>query len=142
MIVLSLVLFSIGFAGYYWVRYMAGENIFTEFIFIQKQVRDVNEEGETVLRSEMLPPVNRIELVLPPILINNVVIIVIMTIIGIFYSHRIAGPVYRMEEDIARVISGEKGVKVRVRKKDKMKSLVQKVNQLIQMVDSAANEKK
>jgi len=131
LVVVSLFVFSGGMFGYYWIRYAAGENVFSEFIYIQKQVRVVNEEGEvTGTRSEIQPPINRLELILPPILINNVIIMVIFAVIGIFYSHRIAGPIYRIEKDLARILGGERGVKIKTRKRDNMKSLVAKINQL------------
>jgi hypothetical protein len=47
------------------------------------------------------------------------------------YSHRIAGPVYRMQKDIEKALEGEKGVRVHLRKKDKLKDLAEKVNALI-----------
>ena len=136
MIIVSLLVFSGGAAVFYWIRYMAGENIFSEFIFIHKQIRTYNEKGEpTGTKSEQLPPVNRVELVLPPLLINNLIILVLIAVIGIFYSHRIAGPAYRMEQDIARVLSGETGVAIRLRKKDKLKSLANKINLLIKELE-------
>ena len=55
---------------------------------------------------------------------------VIFAVIGIFYSHRIAGPIYRIEKDLARILGGERGVKIKTRKRDNMKSLVAKINQL------------
>lgn len=136
MIVVSLLVFSGGAGVFYWFRYMAGENVFSEFIFIHKQIRTYNEEGEpTGTKSEQLPPINRAELILPPLLINNLIIVVMIAGIGIFYSHRIAGPVYRMEQDIGRVLSGEKGVAIRLRKKDKLKSLAAKINLLIKELE-------
>ena len=138
LILVSLLAFSGGMVAYFWVRYTAGENVFSEFIFIQKQVRVTDEKGVVVgTRSEMQPPINRLELIAIPILINNVIIMVILAVIGIFYSHRIAGPIYRIEQDLARILSGEKGVKIRIREKDNMKSLVAKINQLVAQYDKA-----
>ncbi len=137
LVVISLFVFSGGLFGYYWIRYMAGENVFSEFVFIQKQVRIVNEDGEvTGTVSEMQPPINPIELILPPILINNIVIMVIIAVIGVFYSHRIAGPIYRIEKDLARILDGEKGVRIQTRKRDIMKSLVDKINRLADLYES------
>ena len=137
-ILIALVLFSAGFGAYYWIRYMAGDNIFSEFIFIQKEVRTYDEDGNVVgSQSEILPPVNRIELILPAILINNLIIIVIVSTIGLFYSHRIAGPAYRMVKDIDRVLEGERGVVVRLRKTDKLKDLAEKLNQLLKKIEKA-----
>jgi hypothetical protein len=114
---------------------MAGENIFREFITIQRQVTHVDSSGARVTRTEDVPPVNRIELVLPPILVNNLVILVLTVVIGLLYSHRIAGAAYRIETDIGRCLSGERDVQVRLRKKDKLQRLATQVNKLIAELD-------
>ncbi|GAH88998.1 unnamed protein product, partial [marine sediment metagenome] len=80
-------------------------------------------------------PINRFELLLPSILINNLVIMVLIAVIGIFYSHRIAGPAYRIGQEIQRVLNGETGVNIRLRKKDKLKELAASVNALIEELD-------
>ncbi len=139
LIIVSLVVFSAGFAAFYWFRYMAGENVFKEFIHIQKEVKTYDDKGNvTGTRSEMVPGGNRLELILPPVLINNLLIMILLSILGIFRSHRIAGPVYRMEMDIMRVLQGEKAVKIRLRKKDKLKSLADKINRLIEEREKSA----
>jgi len=79
----------------------------------------------------------RHDIVLPPLLINNLLIMFLIIVVGIFYSHRIAGPMYRIEMDIKRVLDGEKGVTIRLRKKDKLKSLADLVNQLIKKVEKS-----
>ena len=43
---------------------------------------------------------------------------VLIIIVGVFATHRIAGPVYRIESDIERVLAGEKGVTVKLRRSD------------------------
>ena len=50
--------------------------------------------------------------ILPPLLLNDLAIMVVAIVIGIVMSHRIAGPIYRIAEDIDRVLSGERGVRV------------------------------
>lgn len=145
IIVAALVLFSAMFTVYYWVRYMAGDNIFKEFVVIHKEVYDRDDNGEIkldaknnrVTKSEELAPQNRVELVLPPLLLNNLIIMVLITIIGLFYSHKIAGPIYRIETDIARVLGGEQGVRIRLRKGDKLMSLADNVNKLIDRLEAA-----
>jgi nitrogen fixation/metabolism regulation signal transduction histidine kinase len=74
--------------------------------------------------------------ILPPLLLNDLAIMVIAIVIGIFMSHRIAGPVYRIAEDIDRVLSGERGVRVHLRRKDALEELAGKVNQLLEFIDN------
>ncbi len=87
------------------------------------------------------PGVKRFELVLPPVIINNLLLMIIIIVVGIFYSHRIAGPIYHLERDIGRVLSGERNVQVKLRKKDKLKPLAEQVNRLIQELEKARGGK-
>jgi methyl-accepting chemotaxis protein len=87
-------------------------------------------------RAEGKAPDPRILLViLPPLLLNDLAIMVAAIVIGVFMSHRIAGPVYRITEDIDRVLSGERGVRVSLRRKDALEDLAGKVNQLFERID-------
>jgi methyl-accepting chemotaxis protein len=73
--------------------------------------------------------------ILPALLINDLAIMALMIVVGIFTTHRVAGPIYRIESDIDRVIAGEKGVRVRLRRHDSFPDLAVKVNQLIERID-------
>ena len=141
-ILVSLVMFTLVISSYYWFSSMAGDNVFKEFITIERQVteqREVMEDGdlkkETYTTTKTIPGVKRWEIVVPPILINNLVIMIVIIIIGIYYSHRIAGPVYRMIVDIQRVLDGETSVRVKLRRKDKLKELSDRVNLLIEKIE-------
>lgn len=141
-ILISLLLFSGGVFIFYWISYM-GENVVSEFIVIYKQVQVLDSEGnprfndknEPLTTTEPQPPINPIRLLLPPILINNLLISIIISVLGIFYSHKIAGPVYRIGTDIKRVLDGEEGVIIKLRKTDKLHDLAERVNQLITEYD-------
>jgi methyl-accepting chemotaxis protein len=56
-------------------------------------------------------------------------------VIGILTSHRIAGPAFRMQQEIARVLAGEKGVRMKLRKKDSFHELADDVNSLVERLD-------
>jgi methyl-accepting chemotaxis protein len=73
--------------------------------------------------------------ILPPLLLNDLAIMLVAIVTGLVMSHRIAGPVYRIAEDIDRVLSGEQGVRVKLRRKDALEELAGKVNQLIEHLD-------
>jgi methyl-accepting chemotaxis protein len=75
--------------------------------------------------------------ILPPLLINDLAIMLLFIVMGIFATHRIAGPVYRIEIDIERVLAGEKGVRVRTRKRDAFPDLAERVNELIERIDNS-----
>ncbi len=132
LIIVSLILFSAVFAGFYFLQYINGENIFNEFISIQKISAAVDAAGNEITISG--PPIltDRFNLIVPPILINNLIILIVISVIGVFYSHKIAGPVYRIQEDIKKVLDGEKDIVIKLRKKDKLKELAEQVNKLIE----------
>lgn len=50
---------------------------------------------------------------------------------GLIFTHRIVGPIYRLERELDNVISGKKISKIRFRKNDAFKSLAEKVNTII-----------
>jgi methyl-accepting chemotaxis protein len=76
-------------------------------------------------------------LILPPLLLNDLAIMVVAIVVGIAASHRIAGPVYRIGADIDRALAGEPGVRVSLRRKDALSDLAEKVNALIERIDGA-----
>ncbi len=132
LIIVSLMLFSTGFAVFYYMKYKMGDKVYSEFILIQEQGTSIDADGNEITISDDPYYVNRFELIVPPILFNNLIMLIVVSIIGIFYSHKIAGPAYRIQEDIKRVLGGEKDVVIRLRKKDKLKELADKVNKLIE----------
>src|SRR5208337_2108332 len=75
--------------------------------------------------------------ILPPLLLNDLVIVLLFIVLGILATHRIAGPVYRIEVDIERVLAGEKGVHVHTRKRDAFPDLAERVNELIERIDKS-----
>ncbi len=148
VVLAGFILFSAGVFGYYWIRFAAGDNMFSEIITLHKQVtetRVVEENGaqktETYTTTRDIPGVNRLELVLPPLLINDLLIMIFVIVVGIYSSHRIAGPAYRIRKDIDRVLGGEKGVRVRLRKNDALPEIADKVNQLIERIESSGDRK-
>ena len=79
----------------------------------------------------MAPEANRWEIIVPPILVNNFLIMIAVAVIGVFYSHRIIGPVYRINRDLQRVLDGEEDVRIKLRDKDQFKGLAGRVNTLL-----------
>jgi methyl-accepting chemotaxis protein len=143
VVVAGFMVFSAGLFLYYWGSYVSGDNLFKEIITLHKQItrtRTAQESGtgksETYTTTQDVPGVNRLELVLPPILINNLAIMAFVIAVGIVSTHRIAGPVYRVEKEIDRVLAGEKGVRISLRKGDNFPALAEKVNALIERIEN------
>ena len=143
-VVLVVVLTTLGFLSYYWFSYIAGDNLFREFIVVYRQVEQlerVEVDGRPVERrsytSEALPETTRWALILPPLLLNNIIIAAVLSVLAFRYSHHYAGPIYRMSTDIRRALAGETGVRINLRKRDEMKELAQRVNGLLEALELA-----
>ena len=80
---------------------------------------------------------SQLQVILPPLLVNNIAIMLLVIIWGIRVTHRVAGPVYRMESDIDRVLTGETHARVRLRRGDAFPELAGKVNELIERLDDS-----
>lgn len=141
-IVLSTVLFSVGFLAFYWVSYIAGDNLFKEFIVVYKQIETVETvevDGRSVQQRsysvEAQPETSRWRLVLPPLLFNNLLIAGVLSLFAVWYSNRIAGPVYRISTDVRSAVLGKRGVRVRLRRKDELRDLATQINLLLEELD-------
>jgi methyl-accepting chemotaxis protein len=143
VVLAGFVAFSAGLTLYYWLSSTRGDNLLRESITLHKQVTEikvvVRDGVETPVKSVTtrdVPGLTRLELILPPLLINNLVIMVFVIGVGIVTSLSIAGPVLRMQRDMERALSGEDGVRVRVRRSDSFPELAQKINQLLERLDA------
>ena len=147
IIILSTVLFSIGFLAFYWVSYMAGDNLFKEFVVVYKQIetienveisgRSVQQRSYTV---EAQPETPRWRLILPPLLFINLLIAVVLSVFAVWYSHRISGPIYRITADVRSALLGRRGVRIRLREKDELRDLAAQINRLLEELDAAESD--
>lgn len=81
-----------------------------------------------VISSNLIPMAQRVSLI---ILVLFPVALLIIWNVAIILSHRITGPVYRLETDLKKYIQGEKKGPIRLREKDELQDLVSLINQLI-----------
>lgn len=68
----------------------------------------------------------------PALLISAVVGFLISCLAGLLYSHRIAGPVYRIKNTIDEVLEGKSPAVIVLRKHDELKDLAMSLNRLLQ----------
>ena len=68
----------------------------------------------------------------------NVYISIIALIVLILFSwrmlilsHRLAGPIYRLEKDLADIAKGNFSIRIKFRKKDKLKSIADGINKIL-----------
>lgn len=138
----AIIVFSAAFALYYWISYMSGDNLFKEYVVVYKQVQTVKQvrEGDGTMEqryyeTQAQPPTTRLQLILPVVLVNNLLIMVALAVMAVIYSHRVAGPVYRIKSVINRALSGEPEQRIYLREGDELKDLAEKINALLERTD-------
>jgi len=76
----------------------------------------------------LMPALHKVNAI---IFISMPLILLLIWLIALEISHRMAGPVYRMEKELDARIKGEKKGPIILRQKDEFKILVEKINKLI-----------
>ncbi len=133
---------TVGVVAFSWITSASGGQ--TEFVIVYRQVEQresVEVDGRTIERrsytTEAQPQTSRWALLVPPLLINNVLLGVVLSIFAVRYSGHYAGPVYRMSTDIRRVLAGEADVRIQLRRGDELRELAQRLNALLDALDLA-----
>ncbi len=70
----------------------------------------------------------------PRLLLIIIVNIIIVAIIGIFYSHQFAGPSFKMERTLKGLSDGDLSSKIYLRKSDSLHNVAHAINRLIDML--------
>lgn len=65
-----------------------------------------------------------------PLLISNLFLILVIVFYSLFFSHRMAGPIYRLRVSLERMLSGDLNFQIRVRKTDFFVNVVKKLEKL------------
>jgi len=98
----------------------------------------------TVFANSRLVMKSTADFILPLLALSSLVAIIAAgsatVITTLFISHRIAGPLYRLETDIAEVNRGNLTVEIRVRKNDELQYLAKSLNQMLKTIRSAVAE--
>ncbi len=70
------------------------------------------------------------------ILLTGMPIISILLLFwGLIISHRIAGPVYRLEQDLEKIAKGDFSLRIKLRKKDELSSIAEGINKVLDKVE-------
>ena len=90
----------------------------------------------TTFKNSRLGIKSTADYILPAVLLSSFVNIFLISFaaiaITLFTSHRIVGPLYRIEKDIDEMASGNLSKKFSLRKSDEIKSLADSLNNMIQ----------
>jgi methyl-accepting chemotaxis protein len=79
--------------------------------------------------------ITRIQIVKPAIIssliITNVISLIVVSVLMLFYSHRIAGPVYKIQKAMGQVQDGHFGLDISLRIKDEFQELADSFNLML-----------
>ncbi|HBQ21787.1 MAG: hypothetical protein A2Z91_04735 [Deltaproteobacteria bacterium GWA2_38_16] len=59
------------------------------------------------------------------------IIFAIIFFYAVIISHRLAGPIFRLEKDLDRIIAGDHSVRIKFRTKDRLDNIADKLNQVL-----------
>jgi len=69
--------------------------------------------------------------VLTPLIAANLLVLAVSVPLSLLYSHKIAGPIYRLQQSFDLLLSGEMNFMINLRRQDEFKYLADKMNALI-----------
>lgn len=107
----------------YYFKYQFGESIFNNYLLIVK-------------KGSSLKVTNMFEIVMPIIIVAGIIIGAFTVGYGLLYSHRIAGPIYRMKRTLTALTRGIFDFKIKLRKGDKFQELTDYINGLISVLNN------
>lgn len=102
----------------YYFKYQHGDSVFNEYLLEVKKGKPIRV-------------INPFEIISPVIAISVLITITFTIIYGIFYSHKIAGPIYRFKKTLDTMSKGKLNFHVKLREKDKFKEMAGFFNNLI-----------
>ena len=76
------------------------------------------------------------------ILLSLLLITPLIVVIGIYASHRIAGPIYRIEKFLDGMASGEFSTPLRLRKKDELINLADGINRAVEGIKTTIRQER
>ena len=98
----------------------------------------------TVFENSRLAVKSTADFMLPLLILSSLVAIIaagsVTIIITLFISHRIAGPLYRLESDIAEINRGNLEVEIHVRKNDVLQNLAKSLNQMLKTIRNTVRD--
>jgi methyl-accepting chemotaxis protein len=84
-----------------------------------------------IIAYNLVPVARKVNII---ILLSLPAALFVIWLVALELSHRIAGPVYRLEKELDDRLDGKKTGPIRLRKKDELHILADKINRLIEKV--------
>lgn len=82
----------------------------------------------------LLPAMRKVNMFL---LMTGPVIFFVIFRRALIYSHRLYGPIPRIEKEIDKVLAGDHSVRIKARDNDDLKDFIDKINLLVEKIENA-----
>ncbi len=110
--------------------------------FKAKQIDTTKMEAGKTLKIEdtidLSHPMNIFQIYTPPLIYISILYIVLIAIFGLFISHKMAGPIYRIKRTLEEATGGKLDIKTlefRLRKNDELQDLVAAFNRFLDKIN-------
>jgi methyl-accepting chemotaxis protein len=119
LVIVGATLLSTGaILGLFYFKYHAGGAELNSLIIV------ITPEGETNVAGLF-------QVILTPIIGANLLVLCIVVPYSLVYSHKVAGPIYRLEQSMELLLDGDMDFVITLRKNDEFKYLADRMNALI-----------
>lgn len=85
------------------------------------------------IAANLIPALDKVNIIL---LVTLPVIFLMMLLLSIYISHKIAGPVYRVEKDLKEIIKGDYSRRIKLRSQDELQEIAEGINLLLDKIQS------
>lgn len=98
------------------------------------ELNDITDEAKTVLFQEL----DRIVLLLSSV---SILFLLLVSVLGIFLSHKIAGPMYKFKKTFIAIKNGSLDERIYLRPKDQFKDVAFEFNEMMNEITSKNDTK-
>lgn len=89
-----------------------------------------------IIYAHLVPVLKQINIYLA---ISLPIVFIVIFVYGVLISHRLAGPIFRLEKDLDRIIAGDHSVRIRFRQQDSLDSLAARINRVLDKLPQSNN---
>lgn len=119
LVIVGATLLSTGaILGLFYFKYHVGGTDLSSLIIV------ITPEGETTVAGLF-------QVILIPLIAANLIVLCVVIPFSLVYSHKVAGPIYRLEQSMELLLNGDMDFIITLRKNDEFKYLADKTNALI-----------
>lgn len=86
----------------------------------------------------LLPVLKKINFML---VIGLIPLFILLLLWGLILSHRFAGPIMRIERDLDRILEGNYSIRLKVRKNDDIKGIIDRLNRLLEKINGHSSHR-